>query len=93
MGIPNANTSSLLGGGALIGGYNSQLQYTGDYSSYPVPENTFQGAGSLSWVKSNHLFKFGGNIIRREVNLFHPKAGKGFFFLWGNGVGPGAHRL
>ena len=90
MGIPNANTSSLLGGGALIGGYNSQLEYTGDYGNYQVPENTFQGAGSLSWAKGNHLFKFGGNFIRREVNLFRPKAGKGYFFLWGNGVGPGS---
>ena len=90
MGIPNANTSSLLGGGALIGGYNSQLEYTGDYGNYQVPENTFQGAGSLSWAKGNHLFKFGGNFIRREVNLFRPKAGKGYFDLWGNGVGPGS---
>ena len=90
MGIPNANTSSLLGGGALIGGYNSQLEYTGDYGNYQVPENTFQGAGSLSWAKGNHLFKFGANVIRREVNLFRPKAGKGYFFLWGNGVGPGS---
>ena len=90
MGIPNANTSSLLGGGALIGGYNSQLEYTGDYGNYQVPENTFQGAGSLSWAKGNHLFKFGANVIRREVNLFRPKAGKGYFDLWGNGVGPGS---
>jgi hypothetical protein len=90
LGIPNANTSPLLGGGALIGGYNSQLEYTGDYGSYSVPENTYQGAGSLSWSKGNHLIKFGGNFIRRQVNLFRPKAGKGYFFLWGNGVGPGS---
>ncbi len=43
LGIPNANTSPLLGGGALIGGYNSQLEYTGDYGPYLVPENTYQG--------------------------------------------------
>jgi Carboxypeptidase regulatory-like domain len=90
LGIPNANTSSLLGGGALIGGYNSQLEYTGDYGSYAVPENTYQGTGSVNWAKGNHLVKFGANIIRRQVNLFRPKAGKGFFNLWGNGVGPGS---
>jgi hypothetical protein len=90
LGIPNANTSPLLGGGALIGGYNSQLEYTGDFGNYQVPENTFQGAGSVSWVKGNHLIKFGGNFIRREVNLFRPKAGKGHFDLWGNGIGPGS---
>jgi hypothetical protein len=90
LGIPNANTSPMLGGGALIGGYNSQLVYTGDYGNYEVPENSYRGAGSLSWAKGNHLIKFGGNFIRREVNLFRPKAGKGYFDLWGNGVGPGS---
>jgi len=90
LGIPNANTSPLLGGGALIGGWNSQLEYTGDYGNYQVPENTYQGAGSLSWAKGNHMVKFGANLIRREVNLFRPKAGKGYFDLWGNGVGPGS---
>ena len=90
LGIPHANTSSLLGGGALIGGYNSQLVYTGDYGNYEVPENTYQGTGSLIWAKGNHLIKFGGNFVRREVNLFRPEAGKGYFDLWGNGVGPGS---
>jgi hypothetical protein len=90
LGIPNANTSPLLGGGALIGGYNSQLEYTGDYGNYQAPENTYQGVGSVSWAKGNHLIKFGGNFIRREVNLFRPKAGKGYFDLWGNGAGPGS---
>jgi hypothetical protein len=90
MGIPNANTSSLLGGGALIGGWNSQLEYTGDYGNYVVPENTYQAAGSMSWATGRHLIKFGGNFIRRQVNIFRPKAGKGYFFLWGNGIGPGS---
>jgi hypothetical protein len=51
LGIPNANTSPLLGGGALIGGYNSQLEYTGDYGTYQVPENTYQVAETLNWAK------------------------------------------
>jgi hypothetical protein len=90
LGIPNANVSSLLGGGALIGGYNSQLEYTGDYGTYQVPENTYQVAEIMSWQKGSHLVKFGANIIRRQVNMFRPKAGKGYFFLWGNGVGAGS---
>jgi hypothetical protein len=73
LGIPNANTSSLLGGGALIGGWNSQLEYTGDYGNYQVPENTYQVVGSLSWAKGAHLVKFGGNFIRREVNSSGPR--------------------
>ena len=85
LGIPNANTSPLLGGGALIGGYNSQLEYTGDYGPYQVPENTYQLADSVSWTKGHHTFKFGGNFMWRQVNLFRPKAGKGYFFISGNG--------
>lgn len=90
LGIPNANTSPLLGGGALIGGYNSQLEYTGDYGTYTVPQNTYQIAETLSYIRGNHSFKFGANIIRRQVNLFRPLAGKGYFNLWGNGVGLGS---
>lgn len=88
LGIVNANTSTLLGGGALIGGYNNQIEYTGDYGPYLVPQNSFEYANTLSWVKGAHNLKFGGTVIRREVNLFRPKAGKGYFFLFGNGQAP-----
>lgn len=90
LGIPNANTSSLLGGGALIGGWNGQLEYTGDYGSYLVPQNTYQIAETFSYIRGNHTFKFGANLIRRQVNLFRPIAGKGYFNLYGNGAGPGS---
>jgi hypothetical protein len=79
LGIPNANTSTLLGGGALIGNSGSQISYTGDYGDYFVPENTYQLADNLSWVKGRHTFKFGVNLIRRYVDFFNPIAGKGFF--------------
>ncbi len=51
LGIVNANVNALgqpdpeLGGGALIGGYNSQLEYTGDYGPYLVPQDTWQDYG------------------------------------------------
>jgi len=79
LGIPNANTGPLLGGGALIGNSGSQLEYTGDYGDYFVPEDTYQIADNVSWVKGRHAFKFGTNIIWRQVNFFNPIAGKGFF--------------
>lgn len=79
LGIPNANTSPLLGGGALIGNSGSQISYTGDYGDYFVPENTYQLADNLSWVKGRHTLKFGGNLIRRQVDFFNPIAGKGFY--------------
>ncbi len=79
LGIPNANTSPLLGGGALIGNSGSQLEYTGDYGDYTVPEDTYQIADNVSWVRGRHTFKFGANVIWRQVNFFNPIAGKGFF--------------
>ena len=87
LGIPNANTSATLGGGALIGGNNSQIEYTGDYGPYLVPEQTWQVNDGFSWIKGNHTLKFGANLIRRQVNLFRPFSGKGFFNLWGDGGG------
>ena len=85
LGIINANRDDSLGGGALIGGYNGQLEYTGDYGPYRVPQNTFQIVDSVSWVKGNHTVKFGGTILKREVQLFRPIAGKGYFRIYGNG--------
>jgi len=85
LGIVNANRDDSLGGGALIGGYNSQLEYTGDYGPYRVPQNTYQIVDSLSLVTGNHTLKFGGSLVKRNVQLFRPVAGKGYFFLTGNG--------
>ncbi|MGA8300740.1 MAG: carboxypeptidase regulatory-like domain-containing protein, partial [Terriglobales bacterium] len=79
LGIPNANTSPLLGGGALIGNSGSQISYTGDYGDYFVPEDTYQISDNVSWVKGRHTFKFGANVIWRQVNFFNPIAGKGFW--------------
>ncbi|CAN5605628.1 hypothetical protein BH10ACI4_BH10ACI4_34810 [soil metagenome] len=84
LGIVNANRTAALGGGALIGGNNNQLEYTGDYGTYAVPENTYQLNDALSYTRGRHTFKIGGNGIRRDVAFFRPIAGKGFFQL-GNG--------
>lgn len=84
LGIVNANRTSNLGGGALIGGNGSQLEYTGDYGTYLVPENTYQINDALTYTWKGHTFKLGGNAIRREVAYFRPISGKGYFQL-GNG--------
>lgn len=85
LGIVNANRDSSLGGGALIGGFNGQLEYTGDFGPYRVPQETLQGVDSVTWVKGDHTFKFGGSILHRNVQLFRPLAGKGDFRMYGNG--------
>ncbi|HEX8250297.1 MAG TPA: TonB-dependent receptor [Pyrinomonadaceae bacterium] len=85
LGIPNANRDASLGGGALIGGYNGQLEYTGDFGPYIVPQDTYQIVDSISYTTGNHTFKIGGTILRRDVALYRPNRGKGYFFLIGNG--------
>jgi hypothetical protein len=83
LGIVNANRNPELGGGALIGG-NANLEYTGDYGLYAVPENSYQLLDSVSYTRGHHAMKFGGNAIRRDVAFFRPIAGKGYFNI-GNG--------
>lgn len=84
LGIVNANRNPQLGGGALIGGYQNQLEYTGDYGTYAVPENMYELLDSVTLTHGNHTFKFGGSAIRRDVSYFRPIAGKGYFQI-GNG--------
>ena len=88
MGIVNCNTP-LLGGIALIGGYNNQIEYTGDYGTYLIPQTTYNYNDTLTWSKGRHTIKFGGNIVRRDLNLYRPLAGKGYFVLSGNGSAGG----
>lgn len=85
LGIPNANRDASLGGGALIGGYNGQLEYTGDFGPYIVPQDTLQIVDSVSFSRGDHTIKVGGTILRRDVALYRPNRGKGYFFLIGNG--------
>ena len=84
LGIVNANRNAQLGGGALIGGYQNQLEYTGDYGLYAVPENMYEIIDAFTVNHGHHSFKFGGNAIRRDVAYFRPIAGKGYFQI-GNG--------
>jgi hypothetical protein len=87
LGIPNCNNSANLGGIALIGGYNTQIEYTGDYGPYLVPQTSYDWNDSVTWNKGNHTLKAGASIIRRQLNLYRPITGKGYFFLCGNGGG------
>jgi hypothetical protein len=86
LGIPNANRNATLGGGALIGGGNTQISYTGDGGPYEVPQHTYQFLDSLSYTRGRHAFKFGGNVIRREVDFFQADyRSKGFFNIQSGG--------
>ncbi|HEV2133514.1 MAG TPA: carboxypeptidase regulatory-like domain-containing protein [Terracidiphilus sp.] len=81
LGIVNANINQETTGGALIGGWSGELEYTGDYGLYAVPQNTYELTDAMSWNKGSHSFKFGGTFIRRQVAFFNPQEGKGYFWI------------
>src|SRR5580698_7378708 len=81
LGIVNANINMETTGGALIGGWKGNLEYTGDYGLYAVPQNTDEVTDTVSWQKGNHALKYGGTFIRRQVEFFNPQEGKGYFWI------------
>jgi hypothetical protein len=83
IGIPGANPSPLLGGQALIGGNNTELEYQGDGGPYNVPQKLFQFVDSLSHTFGHHVFKAGVNIGKREVNFVQGNDAKGYFVIGG----------
>lgn len=85
LGIVNANRNLETSGGALIGGYNNELEYTGDYGLFAVPQNTYELTDTMTVTRGRHSIKAGGTLLRRQVSYFRPIAGKGFFSIAGNG--------
>ena len=83
IGIPGANPTPLLGGQALIGGNNTELEYQGDGGPYNVPQKFFQFTDSASYVAGRHVFKVGANIGKREVNFVQGNNAKGYFVIGG----------
>lgn len=81
LGIVNANINQETTGGALIGGWKGDLEYTGDYGLYAVPQNTYEVTDSVSMSRGTHSFKFGGTFLRRQVEFFNPQEGKGYFWI------------
>ena len=81
IGIENANTSPLLGGMPIIGGWYGNLSYIGDGGPYLVIEPTQQFSDSVSWIKGKHTFKFGASIVHRDVNWDQGNDAKGYFWI------------
>ncbi len=79
LGIVNANRNANLGVGALIVCNGNEIDYTGDYGTYKVPENTYEFNDAVTLTKGEHSIKFGASGIRRDVAYFRPISGKGYF--------------
>src|SRR6202453_3638783 len=60
-----------------VGGYASVGDpITGPRNTF---QNTFDLAGSLSWIRGRHEFKFGGGYRRDQINALQGIASNGFF--------------
>jgi len=81
IGILNANTSPLLGGMPIIGGWYGNLSYIGDGGPYLIVEPTNQFSDAVSWIKGKHTFKFGTSIIHRDVNWDQGNNAKGYYWI------------
>ena len=86
LGIVNANRNLETSGGALIGGSNNEIEYTGDYGLFAVPQNTYEVTDTVNLERGRHSVKLGGQFLRRQISFFRPIAGKGFFFIAPNGT-------
>src|SRR4029453_11622258 len=79
LGIPNSNQVPQSHGVPIftITGYSG----TGGPSSIPTIrlENTFNPAANFSLMRGRHTFKFGMNLIRRQIIDFQANQGNGAF--------------
>ncbi|MDE1176379.1 MAG: TonB-dependent receptor [Edaphobacter sp.] len=85
LGIQNTNLGVANSGGPLIGGNGSEIEYTGDYGLFAVPQNTYEVTDTLTINRGKHSLNVGGTWLRRQVSYFRPICGKGCFFIGGNG--------
>jgi hypothetical protein len=81
LGIPNANTSSLLGGMALIGGWAGNLEYVGDGGPYVVQQPSHQFTDAVTWTQGRNTWKFGFSVIHRDVDFTQANNAKGYFMI------------
>lgn len=75
-GITTANGISLIGGGD-----GTYIEYLGDFGQYVIKQRTLQITDSVSWMRGNHSFKFGGSMLKRDMNENRTRFGKGFYFF------------
>jgi hypothetical protein len=81
LGIQNTTLGAAVGtGGPLTGGYGTELEYTGDYGPFEVPQNIYEVTDTLGLTIRNHQLNVGGTLLRRVTNYYRPIEGKGGLF-------------
>lgn len=82
LGIPGAGGITTPNGISLIGGGNGfYIEYLGDFGQYVIKQRTMEVSDSVTWLRSNHSFKFGGTLMRRDLSQQRTQFGKGFYFF------------
>jgi hypothetical protein len=82
LGIPGPGGVTVANGISLIGGGDgTYIEYLGDFGQYVIKQKALQISDSVTWLRDNHSFKFGGSLLRRELNENRTQFGKGFYFF------------
>src|SRR5438552_15565729 len=64
----------------IAGGDGTYIEYLGDFGQYVLKQRALEIADSVTWLRGNHAFKFGGTYLRRDLNENRTQFGKGFYF-------------
>jgi len=56
------------------------IEYLGDFGQYRIFQKTTQFTDSVTWLRGNHSMKFGGTLMRRDLDQERTQVGKGFYF-------------
>ena len=82
LGIPGPGSITTPNGISLIGGGDgTYIEYLGDFGQYVIKQKALQVSDSVTWLRGNHSFKFGGSMLRRELDENRTRFGKGFYFF------------
>ena len=82
LGIPG--NTPLEGG---LGEISSGFAGSGDAGPYYVPQKTWQGVDTVSWVKGNHSIKAGADVMYHQVKYFQVPDAKGHWDFGNNFTG------
>lgn len=82
LGIPGIAGVTTPNGISLIGGGNGQfIEYLGDFGQYLIRQKTMQMSDAVTLLSGEHSFKFGGSLMRRNMEQQRTQFGKGFYFF------------